>query len=484
MSRDAQGRSLRHRLYHGETSFDYVGRARVWFLASALVVAAGVISLLTQGLNYGIDFKGGTSWEVKATGVSVAEARDRLRPFGLGDAKIQIAGSDTVRVQSDTRAPEEQAKVTDAMAELGGVDAGQVSVNDVGPSWGKDVTNKARKALVVFFVLISAYIWLRFEWKMAVAAIAAVVHDILVTVGVYSISRFEVTPATVVAFLTILGYSLYDTIVVFDKVHENSRGLSATGRMTYSDTVNLSMNQVLMRSLNTSLVAILPILSILLIGAGVMGATTLKDFGLALLVGLLTGAYSSIFIAAPILAILKEREPRYTSVRQRLQAKGGGTGALTPAAAAAMAASGAAPASAGKSRSADATAKPSSSGKGGGKPATPAKAAGTKPQTPKQAAQKPQTQKQAAQKPLTQKPAAQKPQAQKPAAGSSKAAKPTAAGAGGDVLVPARPPTAQPTTQSPTTQSPGAKPAGSGTTARPPGNRPGAPRPRKKGKKR
>ena len=224
------------------------------------------------------------------------------------------------------------------LAELAEVEVGQVSVNDVGPSWGKAVTNKARTALIVFFVVIAVYISLRFEPKMTVAALAAVVHDILVTVGVYSLSRFEVTPATVVAFLTILGYSLYDTVVVFDKMQENSRGLTSSGRMTYSDIVNLSMNQVLMRSLNTSLVAILPILSVLLIGAGVLGATSLKDFGLALLIGLLTGAYSSIFVASPILAMLKEREPRYRNIRQRVAAKGG-LGLLTPAAAAAGAGS-------------------------------------------------------------------------------------------------------------------------------------------------
>jgi preprotein translocase subunit SecF len=171
---------------------------------------------------------------------------------------------------------------------------------------------------------------------MAVAGVAAVIHDILVTVGIYSLSGFAVTPATVIAFLTILGYSLYDTIVVFDKVEENTKGLAASGRMTYADTVNLSMNQVLMRSLNTSLVAILPVLSVLLIGAYVLGATALEDFGLALTIGLLTGAYSSIFIASPLLAILKEREPRYASIRQRVLARGGaGTGPLTPAAAAA-----------------------------------------------------------------------------------------------------------------------------------------------------
>jgi preprotein translocase subunit SecF len=327
--------SITHRLYHGETAIDFVGRRNIWFIVSAVVILAGVISLLTQGLNYGIDFKGGTSWEVEAPGVSVEDARDAVRPFGLGDATIQTLGSDRIRVASDTQTPEEQARISQALADLAEVGVNQVSVNDVGPSWGKAVTKKARNALVVFFVLISIYISLRFEWKMAAAALAAVVHDILVTVGVYSISRFEVTPATVVAFLTILGYSLYDTIVVFDKVEENTKGLSASGRFTYSDTVNLSMNQVLMRSLNTSIVAIMPIVSILVIGAGFLGATTLNDFGLALLVGLLTGAYSSICVASPVLAILKEREPRYAAVRQRLTAKGG-HGLLTPAAAAAL----------------------------------------------------------------------------------------------------------------------------------------------------
>jgi len=335
----ARKASLAHRLYHGETTINFIGRRNVWFLVSGVAVLAGLISLLAQGLNYGIDFKGGTSWEVPAPGVSVGEARDAMRPLGLGDATIQTVGGDRIRVASGNEPPEQQERISRALADLTRADISQVSVNDVGPSWGKAVTNKARNALVVFFVLISIYISLRFEWKMAVAALAAVVHDILITIGVYSIFRFEVTPATVVAFLTILGYSLYDTIVVFDKVEENAKGIAASGRFTYSDTVNLSMNQVLMRSLNTSIVAIMPIVSILVIGAGIMGATTLNDFGLALLVGLLTGAYSSIFIASPILAILKEREPRYAAVRQRLTAKGG-SGLLTPAAAAALAGGG------------------------------------------------------------------------------------------------------------------------------------------------
>lgn len=334
----AERAGLWHRLYHGETSFDFARRWRRWFLLSGLVIVVGLVSLATRGLNLGIDFRGGTSWEVKAPGVSVSEARDALRPEGLGEAKIQVLGGDTLRVQADlgdgAGAAAKAERVKSRLARLAG--GREVSVNTVGPTWGKDVTAKAQRALVFFFVAIAVYISARFEWKMAVAALAAVVHDIAVTVGVYSLSGFEVTPATVVAFLTILGYSLYDTIVVFDKVEENTRGLAASGRLTYTDTVNVSMNQVLMRSLNTSLVAILPILSVLVVGAYVLGATALQDFGLALLVGLLTGAYSSLFIASPLLALLKEREPRYRTIRQRLAAKGT-IGALTPAAAQSLA---------------------------------------------------------------------------------------------------------------------------------------------------
>jgi preprotein translocase subunit SecF len=332
--------SLRHRLYHGETSFDFMGRTRLWFLISGIIIAAGVISLVTQGLNLGIDFKGGVSWTVKAPHTSVNSVRDAVRPFGLGEATIQTTGNGFVKVSSKHLSQDQQNQVTDAIAKVAQTSAGQVSVNDVGPSWGKTVTNKARTALIVFFVLISVYISFRFEWKMAIAAIVAVIHDILVTVGIYSISRFEVTPATVVAFLTILGYSLYDTIVVFDRIEENTRGLSASGRMTYAETVNLSMNQVLMRSLNTSLVAVLPVASVLGIGAYLLGATALQDFGLALLVGLITGAYSSIFIASPVLVLLKEREPRYAAIRQRLATKGTQGAPLTPAAAAVMAGGG------------------------------------------------------------------------------------------------------------------------------------------------
>ena len=340
--------SIWHRLYHGETSFDFVGNSKRWFAASGLIILIGLISLGTRGLNFGIDFRGGTAWEVPTASVSVASARHALAPLGLGQAKVQVLGGGTsrlLRVQADPQGgttAEKKAKieaVSVALAKVAKVQASRVGVNEVGPSWGKDITSKAVRALIVFLVVITLYISLRFEPKMAAAALAALVHDILVTVGVYSLSGFEVTPATIVAFLTILGYSLYDTIVVFDKIEENTRGLAASGRMTYGDMVNLSMNQVLMRSLNTSLVAILPILSVLIIGAYVLGAATLEDFGLALSVGLLTGAYSSIFIASPLLAVLKEREPRYRGIRQRATTRIAGP-PLTPAAAAAAAGSG------------------------------------------------------------------------------------------------------------------------------------------------
>jgi preprotein translocase subunit SecF len=331
-------RRLWSRLYRGETSFDFVGHRRRWFAISALVIIAGMAALGIRGLNFGIDFKGGTSWQLQPDhGVTVKEARSALGPVGAS-ATIVTLGSgsrQTLEVQTDlTGTPAQQAatqaSVATTLARLAHVDPAAVTVNSVGPSWGGQVTSKAVRAVIIFFIAIGLYITIRFEWKMALAAIVAVMHDLVVTVGIYALVGFPVTPDTVVAVLTILGYSLYDTIVVFDRVKENAKVIGASGKLTYSDTVNLSMNQVLMRSLNTSIVAILPILSILVIGAELLGATTLQEFGLALVIGLTSGVYSSIFIASPLLAILKEREPRYRSIRARLEARGQGTLMLTP----------------------------------------------------------------------------------------------------------------------------------------------------------
>jgi preprotein translocase subunit SecF len=328
------------RLYRGETSFDFAGRWRIWFAISGLIIAIGLVSLGVRGLNFSIDFKGGTVWEVPST-ASVSHVRDVVGGVSSAfrQADIQVltnrqTGARTIKVEAaakETSDPTEVAKVTDALAKMAGVSPNEVQINDVGPSWGSDITRKAIEAVVVFLIVVALYIWLRFEGKMAIAALTAVVHDILLTAGIYSLSGFQVSPDTVIAFLTILGYSLYDTIVVFDKVQENTRGLASTNRLTYTDTVNISMNQVLARSINTSIVAIIPILSILVIGGWLLGATALNDFGLALFVGLTTGAYSSIFIASPLLALLKEREPRYAEIRRRLATAPAGR-RITPAA--------------------------------------------------------------------------------------------------------------------------------------------------------
>ncbi|HXY45831.1 MAG TPA: protein translocase subunit SecF, partial [Acidimicrobiales bacterium] len=333
------------RLYYGQTKFDFVRRRRIWFAISGVIILAGVISLATRGLNYDIEFVGGTSWTVADTnGVGVTQAQAAVGAVGLSHATITTLGSGShtqldveAKVSSSAGAVSTalQNKVTDALAHLTHTSPSAVSVEAVGPTWGSQVTHKAVEALIVFLIMISAYISIFFEWKMALAAIVAVAHDILVTVGIYSLTFFLVTPDTVVAFLTVLGYSLYDTIVVFDRIRDNTKGLGATGKLSFSDVVNLSMNQTLARSINTSLVAILPILAVLILGADILGATTLQYFGLALLIGLTSGAYSSIFIASPLLAMLKEHEPRYVEIRRRLEARNSAVQLLTPAFAAA-----------------------------------------------------------------------------------------------------------------------------------------------------
>ncbi|MCX6521914.1 MAG: protein translocase subunit SecF [Actinobacteria bacterium] len=312
-------RSLWGRLYHGETAIDFYGRRKWGLTISAVLIVVTVLSLFTRGLNLGIDFEGGVAWEVPAGQVTEDEVRTILDDNGIesGGAKVQTLTSDSgtrLRVQVGDQTPAVVQQVQADFAEAAGVDVSEVSSTSVSSSWGRSITEKAIRALVIFLVLVALFISWRFEWRMALSAIIAMLHDVLISVGVYSLFGFEVTPATVVAFLTILGFSLYDTIVVFDKVNENTERY-AGARAPYADTMNVSMNQVLMRSLNTSLAAVLPVLSLLVIGSGVMGAVALREFALALLVGLVTGSYSSIFIAAPILTMFKEAEPRFKTMR-------------------------------------------------------------------------------------------------------------------------------------------------------------------------
>ena len=311
------------RLYRGETTFNFVGRRWWGFGISIAFVVVTVISLFAQGLNLGIDFKGGVAWEVPATTITIEDVRAILdaNEIPTSDAKIQVlngADGKRIRAQVGEISTETRTVVQTALSVKAQVDVQEVSVASVSSSWGRSITEKAVRALLIFFVIVSMYIAWRFEWKMAIAAILAMVHDVLISVGVYATFGFSVTPATVIAFLTILGFSLYDTIVVFDKVHENTTRYSAS-KVSYGDIINVSMNQVLMRSINTSLAAVLPVLSLLVLGSWVMGAIALQEFALALLVGLLLGAYSSIYIATPLLALFKGRELKFRSLQGSLR---------------------------------------------------------------------------------------------------------------------------------------------------------------------
>ncbi len=310
------------RLYRGETTFDFIGKRMIGLTASLIIGFAGAASLLVQGLELGIDFRGGVAWEAPTGSVTDQDARDVLEANGIeaSNAKIQfLTGSElqVMRVQVGDQPDEVRLKVQKSFADLAKVDVQEVSVASVSSSWGRSITEKAVRALLAFFVIVSLYISWRLEWKMAIAAFVAMVHDVLISVGVYSLFGFEVTPATVVAFLTILGYSLYDTVVVFDRVQENAQKF-ATSRQSFANVANVSTNEVLARSLNTTLSSALPVISLLVVGSFMLGAKSLEEFAVALLVGMLAGTYSSIFVAVPLLDLLKRKEAKYKPFRGQI----------------------------------------------------------------------------------------------------------------------------------------------------------------------
>jgi preprotein translocase subunit SecF len=303
------------RLMLAQTAVDFWGRRRLWLGVSALLIVLSGVSFIVNGLELGIDFEGGVSWDVPADQLTVDDAQNVLTDNGISveGAKIQERNSDSgdiIKVQVGDQPQDVRVKLQEAFATAAGVQPADVSVASVSATWGSEITRKAVQALIVFLALIAIYISLRFEWRMALTALIAMVHDVIVSVGIYSIFGFEVTPATVVAFLTVLGYSLYDSIVVFDRIRDNERRVAAAG-LTAGDLINISTNQVLMRSINTTLSSALPVISLLLIGAGLFGQVTLREFAIALLVGMLTGAYSSIFLASPLLGLLKARSATF-----------------------------------------------------------------------------------------------------------------------------------------------------------------------------
>jgi preprotein translocase subunit SecF len=304
--------------------FNIIQRRRRWFVLSGSAILVSIIALVFLGLNYSIDFTGGTLIEYQVSNdVSVEQVRDLLGqdPYARESAELQIVGGDQVSIRTSALTDltaGERTQLFEALAEQAGISPDDISAQVVGPTWGEQISRQAVIGLVVVLLAITLYITLRFEWKMAIGAMLAMMHDVLITAGVYSLTGREVSPPTVIAILTILGFSLYDTVVIFDKVKENTESTALLGKDTYEGVANYSMNQVLMRSVNTSLVVVLPILSLLL-----FGGDTLKDFAFAMLVGVATGAYSSIFVATPILVVLKEREPKYQQLRARLESRQG-----------------------------------------------------------------------------------------------------------------------------------------------------------------
>lgn len=312
------------RIYNGDIHVDFVGRRRAWFTIAAVIITVSVLALVFRGFNLGIEFEGGVRLEVEnVNGVSVADVRGAIDGIGLPGAKVQalsdLSGREDIRVETGELTLDQQTALKDLVAGITGGEVGEFDA--VSATFGSRVISIAIRALILFLIAVAIYISLRLEWKMALAALAALFHDVVFTAGVYSLVGFEVTPETIIAVLTIMGYSLYDTVVVFDKVLEN---VSERGeRLTYSALVNMSMNQVLMRSINTSLTSLLPVGSLLFVGSFLLGATTLREFALALFIGIAVGTYSSIFLAAPLLAIWKEREDHWQKVRRRVERKGG-----------------------------------------------------------------------------------------------------------------------------------------------------------------
>jgi preprotein translocase subunit SecF len=319
----AQLTGLGGRLYSGETSFNIVENRKRWYILSGLFAAVSIFALTVQGLHLGIEFQGGASYTVNKPSATVQQARAAVESVGIpGEIIVQKIGDSKVRVQTGAVDGVQSKAIEDALTSAFGVTAESIDTQLVGPSWGKEITKKALYGLFAFLLAIMIFLAMTFEPKMAIAAIVAVVHDVFITVGIYALVGFDVTPATIIGFLTILGYSLYDTVVVFDKVRENTKSVAANSKMTYSQAANLAVNQTIVRSINTSVIALLPVGSILFVGAGLLGAGTLKDLSLALFIGLAVGTYSSIFIAPPFLAQLREKEPAMQALAKRVHSRG------------------------------------------------------------------------------------------------------------------------------------------------------------------
>ncbi|MGN9807149.1 protein translocase subunit SecF [Micromonospora sp. L32] len=323
---------LASRLYRGEAGLDIVGRRKLWFAVAGALVLIAVLSFAVRGFSLGIEFAGGNSFQVPASVGTLEQAEEKvgaaLAAEG-GDAEVvtaQKVGSTSgeyYELRTSQLTPQQATEVKAEMAREFGINADQISGNQVSEAWGEQVTSRALLGLIIFVAVVAIYLILRFEWRMAVAAIVSLFMNLFLTAGIYSLVGFEVTPSTIIGFLTILGFALYDVVVVFDKVQENTRGITANNNQTYGEAANLALNQSLMRSLNTSVVALLPVGGLLFIGAGLLGAGTLKDLGLVLFVGMAVAFLTSILLATPLLVLLKNYDPRIQAHNKRVLARRG-----------------------------------------------------------------------------------------------------------------------------------------------------------------
>ncbi|MFD7922728.1 protein translocase subunit SecF [Streptomyces sp. NPDC059740] len=310
------------RLYRGEVGYDFIGKRKIWYGISILITITAIVGLSVRGLNMGIDFQGGAVFTTPKTSLTSSQAQEQAEKAAPGhQAVAQGVGDGGMRIQISGLDTKESIPVQEKLAKELDVPAKDINTELVGPSWGEQIADKAWLGLGIFMVLVVIYLAIAFEWRMALAALVALVHDLSITVGVYALVGFEVTPGTVIGLLTILGYSLYDTVVVFDSLKEASRGVTKQSRYTYAEIANRSINSTLVRSINTTVVALLPVAGLLFVGGGLLGAGVLNDISLALFVGLAAGAYSSIFIATPLVADLKERQPEMKGLAKRVRAK-------------------------------------------------------------------------------------------------------------------------------------------------------------------
>src|SRR5215471_8959750 len=324
------------RLYRGEVSFDFVGRKRLWYAISALILVISIVAVIVRGLSFSVDFKGGAVFTFPSGSATLSQVQNAVESGGISGAIVQQTHGQKSGWQVQTKAltGAQTVALEKTLTSKLGVNSNDITVSAVGPSWGSQISGKAVQALIAFMIVIVIYLSIAFELRMAIAAFVALLHDLVITTGIYALAGFQVSPATVIGLLTILGYSLYDTVVVFDKVRENTAGLLGGARTTYSQAANLALNQTLVRSINTSLIALLPVAAILVVATAVLGGSNeLEDLALVLFIGMLSGTYSSIFIATPVLCDLKERQPQYKAQAKRVAVRASGARATKRAAA-------------------------------------------------------------------------------------------------------------------------------------------------------